>query len=1115
MRKLSVKILSVMVAVTAVFGFAQIGLNSKKAYAETSGFYMENGARLRDPQDNSFGLRFEAVLTEEFYNKIVNENKGEKVIFGISVSNKVPSADDYARSDIAYVSNVAGNGYVTPNFKNEKCQIHGSIVYDEQTLTNEITNAYGGDNVKAYLNQAYATRLYACPFYQIDEEITFVNSNVNRSMIEVAKVYKDKGLVDFNFDQYLQGVVYLKDYTVVNNFDSITVKDQDGDVCLFTDYYKDVTVNGESATLDNEGKINATVNVGESVEIMLTNKSGTVYILNATVEAKVLDGVKDVVLGVNSTGAKTKTNAVIDLGDFDVTKLGANVTAKLGDTKLGAVIVDSNSVTINLTNVSATVFGEKELTITGKNGVVKANVLVITKEITNEEDWLSIGSIGKKLWSLEENKEDDDGRYAINGYYVLVNGIDGITQTSSMYSGELSSSWDKYGFNGVIDGRNYKLTNFTYNQNNGYGIFGATSKNAVIKNIAFEDMEIISLPNAIMTYDDYATYENLYFDFNEFVIGCESSFFDFRTQGEYALNNVVFDFSNTNYVCYCDSRYSITNTTFSMFDSSNAILNNVYTVGAYEDGATLKCVDSKDNKTEFSKTYYTFRNYNKTQSSIGSFTSLYALYNSDTDGYKWLTDMSVEIPKPVQKYTVNESDDVVLNVNKDGYITNPTTDIDLSSLSLDLTNATVSSVKIGENDLIGTVNGNVFTVDVSDLPISCFGEQDLLLELSTLGADCQITIKVTVVTKEIETAQDWLDIPSVGNKVALEMNYDKCNNSINGYFTLKNDITGLKQSTSFINYALIQTDYDPNSLSGFAGTIDGRNHKIINPEFIFGCANVYNGGIFTKLARGSVIKNIAFTDIDNTKGQFNRNGGMLFYRFYGNMENVYFGFKIWNANSYGVSMFGKANGIWGQEINNIIVDLSNANFITDEMAFSSENPAQTIFGTIQPSAYQKITANNVFVIMPNGENTYDCDFASASAVGNRITAFDEGVEFNPDSSNVEVKSSLYEISNEFDIDWLIQMGVKISVNLESQEIDLNVGTDGEVGATNLYVDLSEVSDIITDKVEVTIDGNYKGEFNVVDNKIDLLSEFTATDFGVKNVKIVMGNYEVNLPIQLV
>jgi hypothetical protein len=148
MRKLAIKILSLIVAVTAVFGFVNLNTNVVGATetSESSGIWMEQGASVRyvTSSEDLSGIRFTAYLSQDKYDAIakVDENEGKFLYVGIEVA-----PDGSTPIDICYSAKVIGSGDANATvgapdnivsaikFNNEeKYTFYGSLTFNTAAL---------------------------------------------------------------------------------------------------------------------------------------------------------------------------------------------------------------------------------------------------------------------------------------------------------------------------------------------------------------------------------------------------------------------------------------------------------------------------------------------------------------------------------------------------------------------------------------------------------------------------------------------------------------------------------------------------------------------------------------------------------------------------------------------------------------------------------------------------------------------------------------------------------------------------------------------------------------------------------------------------------------------
>jgi hypothetical protein len=148
----------------------------------------------------------------------------------------------------------------------------------------------------------------------------------------------------------------------------------------------------------------------------------------------------------------------------------------VGNEIVGSGAVADNKVSIDMQKIA--LFGSGEMTfriMTEKEGVYyfyEVECLVATKLIKTKQDLLD--SVVVKNGSSS----------AIMGYYILANDIDFEDEVTA--AGRTSNVFDfTLGFRGTFDGNGKKISNV---QIGSYGFFGQVGKNAVIKNLTFDNV---------------------------------------------------------------------------------------------------------------------------------------------------------------------------------------------------------------------------------------------------------------------------------------------------------------------------------------------------------------------------------------------------------------------------------------------------------------------------------------------------------------------------------------------------------------------------------------------------------------------------------------------------
>lgn len=217
-----------------------------------------------------------------------------------------------------------------------------------------------------------------------------------------------------------------------------------------------------------------------------------------------------------------------------VTVSGGDLSAPIQLKKSGVTVTD-NSVTVkNLTGLTAG--NTYILTLSAEAGVFSSDFLCVTKLIKTAADVKVLDVTGETT--------------EIGGYYVLANDITLVAGEENAHAG-VTKQWNNYaGFKGVFDGNGYGIT-FTCKDK---GFFGQILPGAIIKNLAFNDVEFYADGKGnkpILAYapkldfKNRARVENCYFHTAKGG-NCCGAFFESGTTARYlAVENVVIDFEGT------------------------------------------------------------------------------------------------------------------------------------------------------------------------------------------------------------------------------------------------------------------------------------------------------------------------------------------------------------------------------------------------------------------------------------------------------------------------------------------------------------------------------------------------------------------------------------------
>ncbi len=192
------------------------------------------------------------------------------------------------------------------------------------------------------------------------------------------------------------------------------------------------------------------------------------------------------------------------------------------------------------------------------------------------------------------------------------------------------------------------------------------------------------------------------------------------------------------------------------------------------------------------------------------------------------------------KTLAEKFDKVVTDERQDVILTDESRAITLGGVS---EYKSVKSIKYGDLDLGTDLNALGTPEGIND---AIHGEQTLTVVVTdNYDFDHTIEVPVTIVTKSISSYDELVNCVTYKSGYATEYQKGK-------YFTLAKDF----------NMKTYSTGSSQTWGSGFAGTLDGRNHSLIGGD-------MWSGGLFGVL-NGATIKNIKFKDVQAGGASGNR-----------------------------------------------------------------------------------------------------------------------------------------------------------------------------------------------------------------------------------------------------
>ena len=284
-------------------------------------------------------------------------------------------------------------------------------------------------------------------------------------------------------------------------------------------YYPCVSYSTESDLIAIDGRtVTVSDNVSLTTAVLIEADLSFYGLENVTLSLNVLQGSSYIVSGIqkyelykgllagkrvaNTEAFAISTNVPVDMSEGFVWTLGEKVVTDY-------VSVSGDKVTLDV--VGANVYGGVYELIgraSDDSSVIVINVVLVNRIITTAEDLLAWEKYGDKtnaatlnvvknlrnpdnpniaVWNGETGTHVKTNAYTVNGYFELGANIDLTDETVDAYSYFTANGDTRYGLNGVFDGCGYTVRGGTYIEG---GLFGAISKNGVLKNIALIDVTL-------------------------------------------------------------------------------------------------------------------------------------------------------------------------------------------------------------------------------------------------------------------------------------------------------------------------------------------------------------------------------------------------------------------------------------------------------------------------------------------------------------------------------------------------------------------------------------------------------------------------------------------------
>ena len=658
----------------------------------------------------------------------------------------------------------------------------------------------------------------------------------------------------------------------------------------------------EIATVDANGLVTAKA-VGE-VEItacyITPNQEYVSAPFKITVLFPVVDKTQEVSIDVDSSLASASLDASAIFGkDTTIEKVTDSADETVNLYENGGFVMDKLTV------------GERVMTVQNPDYGYKITVVVATKILRTEEDLKNMQTLG----GVQEIKQTVAGTeltfYPYSGYFILGNDIRATVSVdkehtygakTNGHNGYRSTNVDNMGFTGTFDGRGHTISGFMLK--NG-GLFGDLSNGAVIKNVAFTDIQLngsqatavahsirksklinvfLEVSNeqtndgygnaVIARYEDSATLTNVVI-----VAALQAKFGQpgnliglLLTDVNY--NNLyVFHKDGTNSALAYENLRNLEiesvplskagDVTFGEFD------DNFFTEGGIPVMKTVPVVSvtelevlagSTTDLTQYLCTnYYTIDDSTLPEGVTieGGVLKIAGTVSTSAFTFKVISSLNSSLYKEITvDVTAMPSEPVVISDHFE---------VDLSeqgALLLTLPEMsgyeTGNTVMVGDQDLseeASLVDGKI------SIPYDALtaGKYEVAVTTSTRLITYQ---NVEVITKILRTEEDLKNMQTLGGVQEVKQTVNGTEMTFypySGYFVLGNDIRATVSVDKEHTYGAKTNGHNGYRSTnvdnmGFTGTFDGRGHTISG--FM-----LKNGGLFGDLSNGAVIKNVAFTDI--------------------------------------------------------------------------------------------------------------------------------------------------------------------------------------------------------------------------------------------------------------
>jgi len=853
--------------------------------------------------------------------------------------------------------------------------------------------------------------------------------------------------------------------------------------------------------------------------------------------------------------ATTAATANVDLSEV-VDNLATVISLTLGETAIDGATVSGAALTIPLTSVAATMYGEGNSFVLvatntdGKEYTVTIPTLFITKIITTKEELDGFDEIAQAV-ATQEN--------TLGGYFELGNSI---TYNETLQEGQsghnvytpITEGVGTDGFVGTFDGKGYAIDGLFFLYSKQHAFITEIGVGGTVKNLAFLNTAIGG-QNSVVSIQNNGLIENVYIHYHAFGIWSNASgYFTNYNDGNSGVTLAAFNGATTNVETKeNDATGTVRNVLVDMTEIESCNLPND---GSYN----LNWLNRKNRIYPLGKALSTtYENVYAT----GIPEDAYGLYTAagtdlinwyaDTEAFKaacaenetmknWISKLDtsfwkIENGAPTYKYadvkTVYELNaDLSLNAEKTAVSTVARGAVALSEIDTDF--GELEYVKYNSVDMGGEYAEGEVTFDMSGFGVN-YGEQTI--EIKFVDGN-PFTAKVFVISKVLYNADHINDFGYIAQVIGNTKNNRTDGKISDGYFTLGQDIAYNGTYIAWQTRGIAPLWWDTGVAQGFAGIFDGCGYAIdgmsagtaYRPDT--GAVRGYSAFI-PVLHQDGVIRNVAFTNASISNS--NTAGGFLLAAGQGVVENVYVQMTSAASFNVGAAIFGTDNirGVSGPTLRNVFVD-TTALTTGHSQFFAVGGNSGDYYNSAGASGADGVADpfgiyDGVYAMVNNATQQGIAFGKGGAYAGSQNYAAYEGVEAFAEAywADETMKTTIDKLDALFGIGLSFDDYKPVAIELAQQNLDLNVASDLTM-TENVSVDLSEVEGDLGAVESATLTSGASAyalrsaskELTGVTLTDGVLTvptsgNFTAAEYGDYTLTVVTSNhYTIVLPVAL-